>query len=985
MLAGEIDRKDGLADLIVGVTTEEGPAILVFEGPAGALNSAPEVVMLKAAATALAIGRFDDDVFFDLAIGEDRRLRVLRGRNNKLQRLDGSRSGIGAAFVDDIAEFESPIMSIVAGYYVGDTRDGQELAVLTEDGTLSLLVRTPDARAWRTEGERRGLVQSGGSGALVTARVSGLPKEELVVLDRRANRLHVVFGEVGAPAPLTRSLSSPLEGAPVAAIPMRLNGDAQSDLVILQEGVSVPAIAASESSSSIIVNATSDSGPTIGDGLCQLSEAIRNANVDGEFSGGDCAAGTGADTIRFSVTAVDVFAPLPSLADPGDSVDGTTACGTPPCVELRGNGISGSGLRITASAITVRGLIISGFNVLQANDEGGIFVTGGGSSIVEGNTIRSQNAGSGIRIKESPSNTIGGTVIAARNVVSENTVGIFIEGSAGLGSSNKLFGNTIGFDGPSLPGNSNRGIEVIDTMLTEIGGTTPGAGNVILDNGGIGLFVHATGSGLSDGTIVQGNKIGVDATGTTGLGNDSGIEFRSTSFSVIGGSSPAARNVVSGHQPKPGILIFADLMTYTITTDNVIQGNYVGTDVTGTVSIPNRPGVEVWGIDNVVGGTSPGEGNLVSGNWGHGVEVHAASGNRVEGNLIGTDVTGTVDLGNSWDGVRLESAFDAIIGGTTPGARNVVSGNDIYGINIQPGTTGAQVIGNYVGTDVTGTSGLGNSSAGVNMSYSDNYLGGLSAGEGNVIAHNLGPGVRVTGDRNAILGNSIHSNDLIGIDLIDNGVSGVTLNDPGDVDSGGNDSQNFPVLTLASATPAPQVTLEGTLDSRLGRDYRIEFFASRACDPSGHGEGARYLGSTDQTTDTAGHVSFSVVLPVAVSDAESIVATATEVNNNTSEFGACLAAACAGLIVFAETLTAPDEDSLVWTTPVDIQFIKGPLAGVAGYATSQNGSIAATSALDISKDDPLPGDGVYYLVRPLGCGSWQTTIGGQPGRDTGLP
>ena len=106
MIAGEIDRKDNLADVVVGIDTEHGPAVLVFEGPQGALDTIPEVIPLPASPTALALGRLDDDVFFDLAVAAGQELMVLRGRNSKVARRDSSRSGIGPAVLDGIVELD---------------------------------------------------------------------------------------------------------------------------------------------------------------------------------------------------------------------------------------------------------------------------------------------------------------------------------------------------------------------------------------------------------------------------------------------------------------------------------------------------------------------------------------------------------------------------------------------------------------------------------------------------------------------------------------------------------------------------------------------------------------------------------------------------------------------------------------------------------------------------------------------------------------
>ena len=328
---------------------------------------------------------------------------------------------------------------------------------------------------------------------------------------------------------------------------------------------------------------------------------------------------------------------------------------------------------------------------------------------------------------------------------------------------------------------------------------------------------------------------------------------------------------------------------------NVIAGNYIGTDVTGLEPFGNGSnGVLVTDVpNNTIGGTSPGSRNVISGNAVNGVSVggfgEAATGNLVQGNFIGTDVTGTADLGNGLGGVLISLGSGNVIGGAVPEARNIISGNgqdetSADGVVIQPGSSNL-VQGNFVGTDVTGSADLGNTGDGVAVLGQSNKVGGTADGEGNVIAFNGGRGVFVgAGNSNPVLSNSIFSNGGLGVDLEGDDV---TPNDLGDVDVGANALQNFPELTSAFKD-AVSVEVTGTLDSSASTQFRLEFFSSVACDaPTGHGEGETFLGSTDVTTDGAGDASFAVTLPVALPAGHSITATATDQQDNTSEFSAC--------------------------------------------------------------------------------------------------
>ena len=261
-----------------------------------------------------------------------------------------------------------------------------------------------------------------------------------------------------------------------------------------------------------------------------------------------------------------------------------------------------------------------------------------------------------------------------------------------------------------------------------------------------------------------------------------------------------------------------------------------------------------------------------------------------------------------------------MIGGTTASAHNIISRNLNSGINISgAGATNNVIQGNNIGTDAAGTGELGNNFDGVRAGAfsSGTSVGGTAPGTGNVIAFNGGDGVMV--DRstgNSILGNSIYANNGIpgadplvdpplsyglGIDLVSAGEgAGVTANDAGDGDSGGNNYQNFPVLTSAVSIGG-STTIQGTFNSMPNtNNFRLEFFSNASCNqpPSGYssgspygpwdyGEGKTYLGYTTVNTNASGNASVNVVFPVTVADGWFITSTATDPANNTSEFSQC--------------------------------------------------------------------------------------------------
>ena len=331
-------------------------------------------------------------------------------------------------------------------------------------------------------------------------------------------------------------------------------------------------------------------------------------------------------------------------------------------------------------------------------------------------------------------------------------------------------------------------------------------------------------------------------------------------------------------------------------SNNVIVGNFLGTNAAGTAALGNNTGIRLGTnapnstTNNTIGGTTAAERNIISGNTVDGVQFKGAGvqNNIVQGNYIGLDVTGTADLGNASQGVAiLLGASNNTIGGTAAGARNVISGNNGEGVRlIDAGTSGNVVVGNLIGTNAAGTAGIGNSAQGVAIlsGAASNTIGGTTAGAGNTIAYNTLDGVAVTSTTssgNGILGNAIFSNTGLGIDLSDDGV---TANDGAKLALQPNLLMDFPVIQSA-ALSSTTLSVSGYIGSAPNdTDFagaRVEFFESS--DGAGvNGEGQRYLGFL--TADVNGN--FSGTLTVSgLAVGERITATATDGSNNTSEFG----------------------------------------------------------------------------------------------------
>ena len=475
-----------------------------------------------------------------------------------------------------------------------------------------------------------------------------------------------------------------------------------------------------------------------------------------------------------------------------------------------------------SSGNLVGGSSASARNVISGNAWSGVDIAGIGTSdnAITGNYIGTNPAGSapvpnalyGISIFDGATGSVvGGTGVSDRNVISGNSAsGVAISG-AGT-TTNRIQGNYIGTNagGNGPVPNENNGISILDGAASNtVGGTSAGARNVISGNAWSG--VDMSGAGTSQ-NLVQGNYVGTTASGTAALPNSffGVVMFFGASGNVIGGTVSGARNVLSGNL-ETGVAIVGTGVTH-----NVVRGNYVGTSSAGTGAIGNQGGgIRIAGavLDNTIGGLEAGARNVVSGNGGDGIQIaDRASRTLVQGNYVGTDATGTGDLGNVQAGILISDVTETTVGGTTAAARNVVSGNGGVGVRILGAQTRDSVVaGNYIGTNAAGNQAIGNGSQGVLVSASsDNTIGGTVAGSGNSIAFNASDGVRIDGtsgaaNGNSILRNAIFSNGALGIDLV----------------SGGNNSQPAPTITSVTRS-GRKTTVKGTLTGQC------------ACDPAPH-------------------------------------------------------------------------------------------------------------------------------------------------------
>ncbi len=449
------------------------------------------------------------------------------------------------------------------------------------------------------------------------------------------------------------------------------------------------------------------------DALCSLPEAINASNNnDNEYNG--ClggTAGTDGDIIRFNTTVFPAATPatipisstVGQLSGGGDTIDATNAGVIIDADNPDGFPAAFPCLIIVSDQNTVKGLHIT-------DCTSGIRV----ESVADQNAIQS-------------------------NILYDNGIGVFLDGN-----SNDLNGNRIGTNPAGTAvhpdGGNDTGV-LVDGDGNEIGGLAP---NVVSGNQTNGITVQ---SGAN--TIVAGNYIGTDLTGSSTISNQTGVYVYSNA--TIGGDTPAERNVISGN--GAGVALSGD--------GSQIAGNYIGTNAAGNAALPN----------------------------GTGIHAQSSDGNCIGGLFQATACTSSADT------------------------RNVISGNTAHGVNLLgvSGTiTNNAVRGNYIGVTANGLGALGNGASGVNVYRGVNTdIGGTAPGQGNRIAHNVADGIRVDEDDsngNRILSNEIFANGGLGIDL---GFNGVAANDFQDLDTGPNGLQNYPILSAATTTNV-QGTLSST-------------------------------------------------------------------------------------------------------------------------------------------------------------------------------
>ncbi|MBO6576932.1 MAG: right-handed parallel beta-helix repeat-containing protein [Rhodothermales bacterium] len=865
MTAGEFGLLDGVDELIVGMRDRTLRAGL----------NGPHETLLQRGGTHLALGHADSGPAADLAVGQGTSVTVLRGEDGSVERLRSQGLVDGMSF----GRFGPA---------------GSRRLAIVQSNRVDLFAGLPLRRVVRLPGQFQA-----GSATVATWR-TGAAGQDLLIGDQLIAH-EVLSGRVGA------SEGSPMLPAPArplvtGAVAMRLNPDALDDLVLVSGGTT-PLLLPSGPSATFTVNSTDVDGdgdttdgicdtgaPGDYTGVCTWGAATQQANASG-----------GSNAISFAIPGAGPFVLSGGATFSGPvTIDGSTQPGFAgqPLIVL-----ADARIALEAGNSTVRSVL---FTTTDANNRpasnlemievGNNTVTGvwmgldqtGSVSDPDGTPGTGDELGAFFNVWiRTPNNTIGGASETARNVVSGAYDGDGILISGPNASGNLVEGNYVGLNpaGTEARGNNFRGIALCNASSSNtVRGNVVSGNSLGISNGweaGAGISIEANSrlivAGGTDpvdqpprGNLVVGNLIGTNAAGDTAIPNERGVFIDHAFDNTIGGSTEALRNVISGNA-REGVYAVAVVGS---TSDNLITGNHVGTDLSGAVALANqREGIRLNGV-----GTQTITANLISGNGSRGIAVESSSGITISDNRIGSNAAAAAAIGNSSSGIQIASSSNITVG--SPGAGNTIVSNGGGGIFISGSSTGATVQGNAVGTDATGTLDLGNSFDGIRiLGDSLHTIGGTGSGQGNVIAYNAMNGIGVwNGSRYQISGNSIFANDSLGIDL---GIDGVTLNDAGDADTGQNGLQNFPQLGFLDSERV-RVTFAGPPSTT----FTLEFFANEACDPSDYGEGRRFLDAESVTTNGLGALEYVRTFALNAEE-EYITATATDANGNTSEFSRC--------------------------------------------------------------------------------------------------
>ncbi|MFO0943020.1 MAG: hypothetical protein U0930_19965 [Pirellulales bacterium] len=435
--------------------------------------------------------------------------------------------------------------------------------------------------------------------------------------------------------------------------------------------------------------------------------------------------------------SADGLGALPNSFD-GISIGGAGLLALPTSNRI---GSNGDGVRDEAERNVIAGNLRSGIRLEGAH---GNLLSGNDIGLKVGGVEGLGNHGDGITVIGSANTQIGGSAVGASNVISGN-LGSGIRITFPTSTNNLIVGNFIGTDrNASIEiGNIADGVTINGSGNNSIGGTAVGFANVISGNHGSGVSIQGA---TANQNLVQGNRIGTNALGTVAIANGiNGVTLMAGAHdNDIGGNTDGAGNTISGNT-ESGVQLDG-----VGTTLNRIRSNRIGVSASGDVAIPNgADGIVLTNgaTQNRIGGETVAERNIISGNLGSGVRLSGTltSNNEIEGNFIGVDALGNTAIANHASGIHVAAASNNFIGGIVDGSQNVISGNLVAGIHISDGAFSNIIRNNFVGTDASGIFAVGNAvGVLVDSGAMQNNIGSDSL-HPNVISGNTTAGVRLSG------------------------------------------------------------------------------------------------------------------------------------------------------------------------------------------------------------------------------------------------
>jgi len=750
LAVGEIGRGDGLADLALGVNTPAGPLLLVLTG--GEWDAAPAAFTLPGEAAALAIGQLDEVSPYDVAIAA--------GKNLVLLRYDQTLGTVSPA-APQVHPLGFAPLSLALGDFLGGDSQADEIALLAADGQIHLFDRSGQPSSVPA-------LRSPGGHTLLRAKASSLPSDDLLVIGAGQAELLTADGlEAGVQA---GSLAV-LDGISIAAaLPVRLNRDALTDLVFLPAGSATPLAALTEPVRTFYVNMTFDlPDDDLGDGHCSaatslgtwctLRAAIQEAN-----------ASAGHDEIRLYFQVQPGYnGPLPDITEPLNLV-GPYEEGNYGIISGAQAGDYTDGLTITSGYVYMEKIAIHSF------DSDGVYVHTNGWNVFDHCQFGANNQDSGLRLN-SAHNQVRFSVIAGNP-----DVGVQLSGD-----DNSLLGNLIGVwrNGAAGPGNG-RGVVVGYAENNLIGTQIAQNRNIIANNTFIGISLA---SGAED-TLVQGNWIGLDESGAK-KANGYGVRVFSTLFNTIGGSSPAYGNVISGNN-NDGLRVQGS------SDGLLIRHNIIGLNAAGTTALGNQTN-GIWAFAST--GVLQIHENLIGGNQANGIYLKPydpmnlpCTAHTLNGNTIGTDAARTLDLGNQQNGIRISGVRCVSLGGNYPwynrqtgilleadgsNTQALIQNNHLahnVGNGLEVQSDFNTLSGNYA--RYNGFNGVlisGNSNTITNNGAHGNLFGVVLSGDGNAqtcterqsgrVEFNQVTGLLISGSQNAVMGCVFNGNNGPGVEI----------------------------------------------------------------------------------------------------------------------------------------------------------------------------------------------------------------------------